>query len=99
MAPHVGVRATAQYDAAAALIALKDWDAATRARWKTSASATPTIRWPPRSAAKLALAYIEKGQWCAGRGRVRAPGRHEQGPASWRAQSLWQAAELYEKSG
>ena len=43
VAPQSPVRATAQYDAAAAMLTLKDWDGAAR-RWRISAAATRNIR-------------------------------------------------------
>ncbi len=67
VAPTSSIRANAQYDAAAALIALKDWDAATR----VAGGLPPRYPNHPLAAevgAKLAVAYMEKGQWAQAAG-------------------------------
>ncbi len=95
VAPTSAVRANAQYDAAAALIALKDWDlaASTLEDFRTRFPKHPL---QSEVGGKLAVAYMEKGQWS------RAAGEFERLSASStdvkvaRA-ALWQAAELHEK--
>ena len=97
VAPQSAVRANAQYDAAAALIALKDWDlaASTLEDFRTRFPKHPL---QAEVGGKLAVAYMEKGQWS------RAAGEFERLAASStdvkvaRA-ALWQAAELHEKGG
>lgn len=97
VAPQSGVRATAQYDAAAALIGLKDWDGATRTL-EDFRQRYPNHPLQAEVGAKLAAAYIEKGQW------AQAAGEFERLSASAKdskiaRSALWQAAELYEKAG
>jgi cellulose synthase operon protein C len=95
-APLSAVRATAQYDSAAALIALKDWDAATRTL-EDFRQRYPKHPLQADVAGKLAVAYSEQGQW------ARAASEFERLATSpdpkVASAALWQAAELYEKSG
>jgi TolA-binding protein len=95
--PSSSIRATAQYDAAAAFIALKDWK-----------DAAPVLedfhtRFPhhPLQAevpAKLAAVYLEDGQPAKAAAQFEALAAAKRDPASSR-DALWQAAELYEKAG
>ncbi len=90
------VRANAQFDAAAALIALKDWDQATRAL-EDFRRQHPNHPLQADVGAKLSLAYLEKGQW------TQAAGEFERLAASSKDDkiargALWQAAELHEKA-
>jgi tetratricopeptide (TPR) repeat protein len=96
LAPDSPVRATAQYDAAAALIALKDWpQAATvledfRTRYPKhalQAEVTP----------KLALVYTEKGSWAQAATEMERLSAAQADPAQARA-ALWQALQLREKA-
>jgi TolA-binding protein len=97
VAPQSAVRANAQYDAAAALIALKDWDLAA-STLEDFRQRFPKHPLQAEVGGKLAVAYMEKGQWS------RAAGEFERLAASStdvkvaRA-ALWQAAELHEKGG
>lgn len=95
-APDSAVRATAQYDAAAELLALKDWPAAatTLEDFRTRYPKHPLQAQVP---AKLALAYESQQQW------PKAAAEYERiaddkDPAIARS-ALWQAASLYEKAG
>lgn len=97
VAPRSPVRVTAQYDAAAALIGLKDWDAAARSL-EDFRLRNPSHPLQGEVGAKLATAYLEKGQW------VQAAGEFERVASSSKDQQIaraasWQAAELYEKGG
>jgi outer membrane protein assembly factor BamD (BamD/ComL family) len=96
-APQSPVRATAQFDMAAAQIALKDWGAAVltledfRRRF-------PTHPLQADVTAKLAVAYSELGQWVAAAAefeRLAAAGKD----ADYRREAQWQAAESYAKAG
>ena len=96
LAPQSAVRATAQYDAAAALIGLKDWDGAAglledfRQRYPRHARADEVT-------AKLAAVYSGKSQW------ARAAAEFERLSLASKdtplaREALWQAAELYDKA-
>jgi cellulose synthase operon protein C len=96
MAPASSVRVTAQFDAAAALIALKDWDAATRSL-EAFRQQHPNHPLAAEVGAKLSLAYLEKGQWSQAAGefeRLAASAKDEKIARG----ALWQAAELHEKA-
>jgi tetratricopeptide (TPR) repeat protein len=97
VAPDSSIRVNAQYDAAAALIALKDWDAAT-----TSLEAfrrnNPNHPLAAEVGPKLALAYMEKGQGAQAAVEFERLAATSKDPKLAQS-SLWQAAELYEKSG
>jgi outer membrane protein assembly factor BamD (BamD/ComL family) len=94
-APQSAVRATAQYDAAAALITLKDWDAATRSL-EDFRQRYPNHPLQAEVGSKLAVAYVEKGQWAQAAGEFERVANTSRDPQLAR-QALWQAAELHEK--
>ncbi|GAB4465295.1 MAG: tetratricopeptide repeat protein [Burkholderiaceae bacterium] len=97
LAPGSTVAATAQYDAAAALIALKDWAGATRLLTDFRAR-YPKHPLQDEVTAKLAAAYLEQGRWAQAAGefeRIAAAGKD----ARLARAGLWQAAEMYEKAG
>ena len=95
LAPQSTVRATAQYDAAASLIGLKDWDGAARTL-EDFRQRYPANPLQDDVAAKLALAYTEKGQWAQDAGEFERIATAQKDPKLARA-AQWQAAELYEK--
>jgi TolA-binding protein len=97
VAPASPVRATAQYDAAAALIALKDWDAATRTL-EDFRQRYPKHPLQDEVSSKLAVAYVERGNWSAAAGEFERLAAANKDPQMARA-GLWQAAEMYEKAG
>ncbi len=97
VAPQSTVRATAQYDAAAALIGLKDWDGATRTL-EDFRQRFPNHPLQAEVGNKLAVAYIEKGQWAQAAGEFERIAATNKDPKLAR-DALWQAAELYEKGG
>lgn len=97
VAPTSSIRVTAQYDAAAALIALKDWDAAIRAL-EDFRRANPNHPLAAEVGPKLALAYLEKGQGAQAAAEFERLAATSKDPKLAQS-SLWQAAELYEKSG
>ena len=95
-APLSTVRATAQYDAAAALIVLKDWDGATRTL-EDFRQRFPKHPLQNDVSSKLALAYVEKGNWSQAAGEFERLSDQNKDPQLARA-GLWQAAEMYEKA-
>jgi outer membrane protein assembly factor BamD (BamD/ComL family) len=95
--PQSTVRATAQYDAAAALLTLKDWDRAARTLEDFRRS-YPNHPLAQDAAAKLAVAYTEKGQWAQAAAEFDRIFTTQKDPQLARA-ALWQSAELYEKGG
>ncbi len=97
VAPQSAVRAAAQYDAAAALIALKDWDGAVRTL-EDFRQRFPGHALQAEVGAKLAVAYLEKGQWAGAAGELERLAATNADPRIAR-DALWQAAEYYEKAG
>lgn len=97
VAPQSTVSANAQYDAAATLLAMKDWDGAARTLedFRTRHPKSPL---QGDVAAKLAVAYSEKGNWAQAAGEFEKIAGTSKDPQVARA-GLWQAAELYEKGG
>lgn len=90
------VRASAQYDAAAALIGLKDWDAAARAL-EDFRRQQPGHALQAEVAPKLALAYLELGRSSLAAAefeRVAA----QTGDATLARGAAWQAAELHQQA-
>ncbi len=96
VAPGSSVTAIAEYDAAAGLIALKDWRSAVAVLegFRRQYPDHPLQQDVPE---KLAAAYLEGGQWshAAALFEEIADRREEPG---LRREALWQAAELYEKA-
>ncbi|HEY6240644.1 MAG TPA: tetratricopeptide repeat protein, partial [Burkholderiales bacterium] len=95
--PDSPTRANAEYDAAAALIALKDWSAAAGVLegFRRNFPKHPLQAEVP---GKLAVCYLESGQ------PLKAAGEFEAVSATGKdavlaSAALWQAAELYEKAG
>ncbi len=97
VAPQSAVRANAQYDAAATMLALKDWDGAARTLedFRTRYPKSPL---QADVSAKLALAYSEKGSWAQAAGEYEKLAAANRDPQLARA-GLWQAGEMYEKAG
>jgi cellulose synthase operon protein C len=96
VAPNSPVRATAQYDAAAALIGLKDWDGAARSL-EDFRRRFPDHPLQADVAAKLATAYLAKEQWSLAAAEFDRIAEKAE-PDIARA-ALWQAAELRDKAG
>ena len=96
VAPQSAIRATAQYDAAAALIGLKDWDGATRTL-EDFRQRYPNHPLQSEVGAKLAVAYVEKGQWAQAAGEFERVAATSKDPKLAR-EALWQAAELHDKA-
>jgi len=97
VAPQSPVSATAQYDAAATMLALKDWDGAARTL-EDFRRRYPQSPLQNDVASKLAVAYSEKGSWAQAAGEYETLAGTSKDPQVARA-GLWQAAELYEKGG
>ncbi|MGH8796696.1 MAG: tetratricopeptide repeat protein, partial [Caldimonas sp.] len=97
VAPQSPVRATAQYDAAATLIALKDWDGAVRTL-EDFRRRYPDHPLQAEVGAKLAVAYVEQGQWAGAAGELERIAAANADPKIAR-DALWQAAEYYQKAG
>jgi TolA-binding protein len=96
VAPTSPVRANAQYDAAAALIVLKDWDGVTRTL-EDFRQRFPQHPLQADVSSKLAVAYVEKGNWGQAAGEFERLSAADKDPQLARA-GLWQAAEMYEKA-
>ena len=95
-APGSAVRANAQYDSAAALIAVKDWDGAIKTL-EDFRQRFPNHPLQPEVSKKLAVAYLEKGSWANAAGELERLAASNKDPKVAR-DALWQAAELYEKA-
>ena len=96
-APSSPVRATAEYDAGAALIQMGDWQRATTVleNFRTS---FPNHELAGDVTTKLAVAYVEAGN------SARAASEFERiadgdGPIEVKREALWRSAELYETTG
>jgi cellulose synthase operon protein C len=96
LAPQSAVRATAQFDAAAVLIGLKDWDGAARSL-EDFRQRYPNHPLQDDVGAKLAVAYLEKGHWGKAAGEFERVALSSKDPKVARG-ALWQAAELHEKA-
>ncbi len=96
LAPLSPIRATAQFDAAAALIGLKDWDGAARTL-EDFRQRYPNHPLQSEVGGKLAVAYVEKGQWALAAGEYERVANTSPDPKLAR-DALWQAAELHEKA-
>jgi TolA-binding protein len=96
-APGSPVRATAEYDAGAALLQLGDWQRATTVL-ENFRSFFPTHELAADVTTKLAVAYVEAGN------SARAASEFERiadgdGPVEVKREALWRSAELYETTG
>jgi len=89
------VAASAQYDAAAALIAIKDWDGAIKTL-EEFRRRFPNHALQPEVTKKLAAAHLEKGQSASAAAEFERIAAASKDPKVAR-DALWQAAELYDK--
>jgi cellulose synthase operon protein C len=96
VAPTSPVRATAQYDAAAAQIGMKDWDGATRTL-EDFRQRYPNHPLQEEVGGKLAVAYLEKEQWTKAAAEFERIAATKKDPGVAR-EALWQAAELHDKA-
>jgi cellulose synthase operon protein C len=98
LAPNSKVRANAEFDAAGILIVNKQWERAAQVL-ENFRRVNPNHELAPEVTRNLAVAYLELGRSTQAAGEFeRIAARTEETPEVRRA-SLWQAAELYEKSG
>jgi len=95
-APNSTVRTAAQYDAAAAQIAMKDWAGATRTL-EDFRQRFPKHQLADDVTAKLALAYTEQGQWAPAAAEYERLAAVQKDPELARS-AQWQAAEMYDKA-
>lgn len=95
-APNASIVPTAEYDAAAGLLSLQQWNEATKVleRFAREYPTHPLQRDVPQ---KLALAYVQSGQWSSAATQFEKLAASP-GDAQVRQESLWQAAELYDKA-
>jgi tetratricopeptide (TPR) repeat protein len=97
LAPNSRVRANAEFDAAGILIVNKQWDRAAGVL-ENFRRMNPNHELAPEVTRNLAVAYLELGRSTQAAAEFeRIAARAEETPEVRRA-SLWQAAELYEKS-
>ena len=96
VAPTSTIRATAQYDAAASMIVMKDYDGAARSL-EDFRRRHPNHPLQADVGAKLALAYLERQQWTQAAGEFERVASTARDPQVAR-EALWQAAELHEKA-
>jgi tetratricopeptide (TPR) repeat protein len=96
-APTSPIRATAQYDAAAALIQMRDYSRATTVL-EDFRRQFPNHELQAEVTANLAVAYVEVGNGALAAGEFEkiADGA---GPVDEKREALWRAAELYSGSG
>ncbi|HEY4038216.1 MAG TPA: tetratricopeptide repeat protein [Burkholderiaceae bacterium] len=94
--PQSKVRASAEYDAAAALIGLKDWEAAARAleNFRRQYPDNPLQTEVP---SKLAAVYTEQGKWAQAAAEFDRIAGATKDPKTARG-ALWQSAALYDKA-
>jgi outer membrane protein assembly factor BamD (BamD/ComL family) len=97
VAPGSAVLATAQYDAAVALIELKDWPGASRAL-EDFRQRHPNHPLQAEVGPKLALAYLEQQQWSPAAAEFERLATTSRDPEVARS-AQWQAAELHDKGG
>lgn len=95
LAPASAVRATAQFDAAAALIGLSDWDGATKLL-EDFRRRFPTHPLQGDVDQKLAAAYLAQGRWAAAAAELERVAAKAEPEVARAAQ--WQAVELYDKA-
>jgi TolA-binding protein len=97
LVPTSTIRATAQYDAAATQIAMKNWDAAIR-NLEDFRTRYPRHPLQDEVSNKLAAAYLERGQWAKAAAEFERFAATRTDPKQVRT-AIWQSAELYEKAG
>lgn len=96
VAPNSKIRPTAEYDAAAALITLKDWDKAAQVL-EAFRKNYPKNKYQADVTRKLAVVYKEKGDFLKSAAEFERIEK-ETDDEELRRESLNQAAELYEKA-
>ncbi|MDJ0711006.1 MAG: tetratricopeptide repeat protein [Woeseiaceae bacterium] len=96
--PDSPIRATAEYDAAAALINLQAWDRASGVLEQFRQD-YPDSEFADDVTQKLAVTYLESGQAGQAAGEFERIANAESSSDDVRREALWKASELYEKTG
>ncbi|NNC77582.1 MAG: tetratricopeptide repeat protein [Woeseiaceae bacterium] len=96
--PDSDIRATAEYDAAAALINLQAWGRASGVLEKFR-SDYPDSEFADEVAQKLAVTYLESGRGLDAAREFERISVAESSDPAIRREALWKATELYEKAG
>jgi TolA-binding protein len=98
LAPGAKVRANAEFDAATALINMKQWDRAAEVL-EGFRKAHPDHELIPDVNRKLAVAYLESGKGALAAAEFERIAARKEETAEVRRTALWQAADLYQKAG
>jgi tetratricopeptide (TPR) repeat protein len=96
--PDSEFRATAEYDAAAALITMASWDRATGVLEQYRRD-YPDSEFADEINEKLAVTYMESGRGLEAAGEFERIAVAETSDDAVRREALWKAAELYEENG
>lgn len=96
--PDSAIRATAEYDAAAALISLQAWGRASRVLEKFR-SDYPDSALAGDVTQKLAVTYLETGRSAQAAAEFERIADNDNNAADMRREALWQASELYQETG
>ena len=96
--PDSDIRATAEYDAAAALINLQAWNRASSVLEKFRAD-YPDSEFADDVTQKLAVTYLESGDGSRAAAEFERIADAETSSDDVRREALWKATELYEQSG
>ena len=96
--PNSDIRATAEYDAAAALIQMQAWGQATEVL-ENFRRDHPDSEYLDDVSAKLAVSYQEAGEVGAAAGEFERIAAAETSDEAVRREALWKAADLYKNGG
>ena len=96
--PDSSIRATAEYDAAAALIAMQAWDRASGVL-ETFRRNYPDSEFSDDISAKLAVSYSESGRSVEAAREYERIASAESSEPELQREAMWTAAELYEQGG
>ncbi len=96
--PDSAIRATAEYDAAAALIHLQAWDRASGVLEKFRRD-YPDSEFSDDVTQKLAVTYLESGEAGQAAAEFERIARNESNTEDVRREALWKASELYKQTG
>lgn len=97
LAPASAIRATADYDAAAALVALEDWGGAAQAL-EHFRRTHPAHELNKDVTQTLAAAYIESGNSVAAAGEFQRIAMQSSDNPEVQREAMWKAADLYDKA-
>jgi TolA-binding protein len=98
VAPTASIRKNAEYDAAAALVTMKEWPRAIEVleNFRRNNPQDPLVGEATRS---LAVAYVETGQGARAAAEFERIADTPTEPAALRREALWRSAETYQKLG